>query len=154
MARGRLRIELVDRLEAIGRSSFEELSAGRSLMVSWRYLRAVEEDPSLKARYLLAVEGESRLVGVLPCYLWDGHPVPAMDTYDPKEMGGGWLLGNRSSGAEWRPALFIGTRSGYVNEWLLHPARATRRRGCCARCCRRRLGWPARTAAPVGPRCG
>ena len=121
MARGRLRVVLADSLGAIDRASFEELSAGRSLMVSWPYLLAVEEDPSLDARYLLAVEGDSRLVGVLPCYLWDGHPVPAMDTYDPAEMGGGWLLGGRSRGAEWRPTLFIGTRSGYVNEWLAHP---------------------------------
>ena len=114
-------MELVDSLAEIDRCSFEELAAGRSLMVSWPYLLAVEGDPSLDARYLLVVEGDSRLLGVLPCYLWDGHPVPAMDTYDPAEMGGGWLLGGHSRGAEWRPTLFLGTRSGYVNEWLVHP---------------------------------
>ncbi len=85
MPRPRLRVELVDRLEAIGRASFEELSGGRSLMVSRPYLLAVEADSSLEARDLLAVEGDSRLEGVVPCYLWDGHPVPA--------MGGGWVLG-------------------------------------------------------------
>ncbi len=126
MRRSRLRVELVDRLEAIDRASFEELAAGRSLMVSRPYLLAVEADPSLEARYLLAVEGDSRLVGVLPCYRWDGHPVPAMDTYDPAAMGGGWLLGDRSHSSEWRPTLFIGTRSGYVNEWLVHPREGDR----------------------------
>lgn len=121
MPRSRLRVELVDRLEAVDRASFEELSIGRSLMVSRPYLLAVEADHSLEARYLLAVEGDSRLVGVLPCYLWDGHPVPAMDTYDPVAMGGGWVLGERCRPAEWRPTLLIGTRSGYVNEWLVRP---------------------------------
>lgn len=95
-------------------------------MVSRPYLLAVEGDPSLESFYLLALEGDSRLAGVLPLYRWDGRPVPAMDTYDPAEMGGGWLLGDRSRSAEWRPTLFIGTRSGYVNEWLVHPREGDR----------------------------
>ncbi|MHB8323987.1 MAG: peptidogalycan biosysnthesis protein [Candidatus Dormibacteria bacterium] len=118
----RLRVTRARRLDELDRSAFEELAAGASLMVSWPYLRAVEADPKVDPSYLLATDGEGRLVGVLPCYLWDGGPVPALDYYDPVEMGGRWLLGTRARAEEWRPTMFLGTRSGYVNEWLVHPS--------------------------------
>ncbi len=117
----RLRVTRAGRLDELDRSAFEELAAGASLMVSWSNLRAVEADPAVEASYLQATDGEGRLVGVLPCYLWDGGPAPALDHYDPVDMGGGWLLGTRARPQEWRPTLFLGTRSGYVNEWLVHP---------------------------------
>ncbi len=117
----RVRVEVVDRLRTVDRLAFEELTSGASLMVSRPYLLAVEPDPAIEARYLLAYEGDSKLVGALPCYIWDGRPAPALDNYDPVAIGGGWVVGDRSAPSEWRPTMFVGTRSGYVNEWLIHP---------------------------------
>ncbi len=81
----------------------------------------VERDRTTRARYLVARDRGGRLVGALPCYRWSGRRAPALDHYDPHAMGGRWLLGDRSPADEWRPTLFVGTRSGYMNDWPIHP---------------------------------
>lgn len=118
---GRVRVQVLDRLEAVEPADFERVAEGTGLTVSRPYLLALEPDPALVPRYLVARDRRSRLLGLLPCYLWDGGRAPALDNYDPAVMGGGWVLGERSAPPEWRPTLFIGSRSGYLNQWLLHP---------------------------------
>lgn len=114
-------VTAVATLDAALGAEWDALATGASLFVSRPYLRAVERDHATSPRYLLARDRGGRLVAALPCYGWDGGAAPALDHYDPFAMGGRWLLGERTEPAEWRPTLFVGTRSGYVNEWLVHP---------------------------------
>jgi len=112
----RLSVDVVTSLDAVA-EEWDELAAGRSLYLDRRWLRSLERDPALEARYVLVRAGW--LLGALPAYVWDGGEGWATGAYDVS-----WALRRAVAGvgrAASYPAVLAGSRAGYANEPLLAP---------------------------------
>ncbi|HYZ77787.1 MAG TPA: GNAT family N-acetyltransferase [Gaiellaceae bacterium] len=111
-----LSVDVVTSLDAVA-DEWDELAADRSLYLDRRWLRSLERDPALEARYVLVRAGW--LLGALPAYVWDGGEGWATGAYDVS-----WSLRRAVVGvarAEAYPAVLAGSRAGYANEPLLAP---------------------------------
>jgi len=113
----RLSVDVVTGLDGVA-AEWDELAAGRSLYLDRRWLRSLEHDPALEARYVL-VRDDEKLLGALPAYVWDGAEGWATGAYDVS-----WALRRAVVGAardDAYPAVLAGSRAGYANEPLLAP---------------------------------
>lgn len=115
-----LRIETVDSLAAVDETEWMRLAQGRSLYLSHRWLRAVERDPALETRYILARGHDGSLAAAMPCYLWRGVGGWTTSTYDLTWPVSKLLGSDSMRREEWFPTLLVGARAGYVNEPLAH----------------------------------
>ena len=112
-----LSVDVVPGLDGVA-EEWDELASGRSLYLDRRWLRSLEHDAALTARYVLVREAE-RLVGALPAYVWDGAEGWATGAYDVS-----WALRRAVAGVardDAYPAVLAGSRAGYANEPLLAP---------------------------------
>ena len=130
-----LRLREVDRVADLSPAAWDRLAGPGGFYLSHAWLRLLEEQPLVSARYVAAFVGE-RLVGALPLYCVESEPNP---WYRPERYRD--LLGVDGD------YLLAGARSAYRNTLLLDPGLAP---GRAAGVLEELVGAGLRTAASLG----
>ena len=105
-------------LTDVDEGEWDSLVGDDEFYASHAWLRSIEQETDMEARYLLARSGDGKLVGALPTYFWDGGgPAATTSHYDPFNLFCEGLPPERRDA--WLPQLLLGTRAGFLNAVLV-----------------------------------
>ncbi|AEH09298.1 MULTISPECIES: hypothetical protein [Protofrankia] len=124
---GTYQVGMVRGIAEIGEETWARLAAGRSFYLSYPWLRWAETAAGVDTVYLAAYSRDARVVGAVPCYLWDGGTVPSMNAaYDvvAELLTPNGVALSPPERRRWLPALLVGSRAGYHGGVLVDPALA------------------------------
>jgi predicted N-acyltransferase len=111
-------LHTVETITEVAEDEWDALVGDDEFYASHAWLRSIEQEPDMEARYLLARSGSGELVGALPTYFWDGGgPAATTSHYDPFAVFCEGLPAKRRDA--WLPQLLLGTRAGYSNAVLV-----------------------------------
>ncbi len=107
-------IDVRGSLDEVARDEWDALTSDAGLFTSWRWLRAYEDEPDVRAAYVLVRDPDGSLVGAAPCHA----PVQSRHVlYDLTAM----LPAHRADLPEPTEQLLAGGRRGYRADLLLAP---------------------------------
>jgi predicted N-acyltransferase len=134
-----LRTYVVDSLADVSAATWDTLAAPAPLYQSRPWLRWAEAHHDLPTWYVLAKDGDGRLVGAVVVYLMRRVPNYLTRWYDPIRMFLTPHCTHRGAIARWYPVLLVGGCSGYHSGILHDPsldatARAAVTRALLDRC--------------------
>jgi uncharacterized protein len=101
---------------------WNRLVPDENFYLSHRWLRTLERNSAMPARYLVLRRGDNEILGALPCYVARSPGTNMLS--DP----GAVLATVTGSGtaADWLPSMLCGARVGYSSDLLLAPHQSSR----------------------------